>query len=62
MEDALARPAAVALIEPRQVGKTTLAQQLGDNRRAVYLDTYPLPDGVEAVGLTGLIERLAALS
>ena len=38
VEEALARQAAVALIGPRQVGKTTLAQQLGDPRQAVYLD------------------------
>ena len=36
--DALDRQAAVALIGPRQVGKTTLAQEIGEERRALYLD------------------------
>lgn len=35
---ALARQAAVALIGPRQVGKTTLALQIGGSERALYLD------------------------
>jgi uncharacterized protein len=35
---ALARQAAVALIGPRQVGKTTLAQEIGHERGALYLD------------------------
>ncbi|MEJ2756292.1 MAG: ATP-binding protein, partial [Gammaproteobacteria bacterium] len=35
---ALARQAAVALIGPRQVGKTTLALEIGQERDAVYLD------------------------
>ncbi len=36
--DALDRQAAVALIGPRQVGKTTLAQEIGEERGALYLD------------------------
>ena len=36
--DALKRQAAVALIGPRQVGKTTLAQEIGGERGALYLD------------------------
>lgn len=35
---ALARQAAVALLGPRQVGKTTLALALGEERNALYLD------------------------
>jgi len=35
---ALARQAAVALLGPRQVGKTTLAQQIGARQNAMYLD------------------------
>ncbi len=35
---ALDRQAAVALIGPRQVGKTTLARGIGDERGALYLD------------------------
>lgn len=38
VEDALSRQAAVALIGPRQVGKTTLALALGEKRGALYLD------------------------
>lgn len=38
IEESLARQAAVALIGPRQVGKTTLAQELGVARQALYLD------------------------
>jgi predicted AAA+ superfamily ATPase len=38
VESALNRQAAVALIGPRQVGKTTLARLIGDQRQAVYLD------------------------
>ncbi len=38
VEDALRRQAAVALIGPRQAGKTTLALQLAASRDALYLD------------------------
>ncbi len=38
IERALARQAAVALIGPRQVGKTTLAQEIAESRPALYLD------------------------
>ena len=38
VEDALRRQAAVALIGPRQVGKTTLALDIGRKHNAVYLD------------------------
>ncbi len=38
VEQALARQAAVALIGPRQAGKTTLALQIGEARGALYLD------------------------
>lgn len=40
--EALDRQAAVALIGPRQVGKTTLAQEIAEERDALYLD---LEDG-----------------
>ena len=36
--DALRRQAAVALIGPRQVGKTTLAHELAEGSDALYLD------------------------
>ena len=38
VEAALDRQAAVALIGPRQVGKTTLALEIGKRRNALYLD------------------------
>ncbi len=37
-EDALRRQAAVAIIGPRQVGKTTLALKIGEAHDALYLD------------------------
>lgn len=41
---ALRRQAAVALIGPRQVGKTTLALDIAEDREAVYLDLEALED------------------
>ena len=38
IEEALENQAGVVLLEPRQVGKTTLAQDIAENRDAVYLD------------------------
>jgi hypothetical protein len=38
VQDALSRQAAVALIGPRQVGKTTLALRIGEQANALYLD------------------------
>lgn len=38
VEAALAEQAGVVLLGPRQVGKTTLAQDIGETRDAVYLD------------------------
>ncbi len=38
VKEALSRQAAVALIGPRQVGKTTLALEIGDEYGALYLD------------------------
>lgn len=38
VEEALGRQAVVAIIGPRQVGKTTLAHEIGDKRNALYLD------------------------
>lgn len=40
----LTRQAAVALIGPRQVGKTTLALQLGEAQNALYLDLEDIQD------------------
>jgi len=44
VEAALARQAAVALIGPRQVGKTTLALDIGAERPSLYLDLEALAD------------------
>ncbi|WP_300381471.1 ATP-binding protein [Henriciella sp.] len=44
VEKALRREAAVALIGPRQVGKTTLAREIGDASPSVYLDLESTPD------------------
>jgi uncharacterized protein len=38
IDNTLSRQAAVALIGPRQVGKTTLALQLAESRPSLYLD------------------------
>ena len=38
VEDRLSRLPAVALLGPRQVGKTTLARSIGESRRGTYLD------------------------
>lgn len=38
LSERLAEMPAVALLGPRQVGKTTLAQQIGDERASLYLD------------------------
>ena len=42
--DALDRQAAVALIGPHQAGKTTLAQEIGNNSDALYLDLEDIDD------------------
>lgn len=44
VETALKRQAAVALIGPRQVGKTTLALEIGRQKNAVYLDLQDFDD------------------
>ncbi|MEP3637045.1 MAG: AAA family ATPase [Paracoccaceae bacterium] len=41
---ALGNQAGVVLLGPRQVGKTTLAQDIADTRDAVYLDMERLAD------------------
>jgi len=37
---ALSRQSCVALLGPRQVGKTTLARTVAEERDALYLDLY----------------------
>ena len=55
---ALDRQAAVALIGPRQVGKTTLARVLGDERDALYLDLEDREDRLKLVSPRLYLERL----
>ena len=44
VEDALTRQAAVAVMGPRQVGKTTLALEIADGRPSIYLDLEATSD------------------
>ena len=44
VEDALDAQAGVVLLGPRQVGKTTLAQDIAETREAVYLDIERIAD------------------
>ncbi len=44
VKEALLRQAAVALIGPRQVGKTTLARQLALEQKSIYLDLETVED------------------
>jgi predicted AAA+ superfamily ATPase len=44
IESALARQAAVALLGPRQAGKTTLALMVAETRRSIYLDLESAQD------------------
>jgi len=61
----LSRQAAVALIGPRQVGKTTLAVEIGEEYGAVYLDLESAEDRARlsdpALYLRGLDDRLIIL-
>ena len=65
IESALNRQAAVALIGPRQVGKTTLALEIGRSRNALYLDLEDRDDRTRlaepALFLDNLEERLVIL-
>lgn len=65
VESALLRQAAVALIGPRQVGKTTLALEIGRTRNALYLDLEDRDDRARlaepALFLDHLEDRLVIL-
>ena len=65
IEAALARQAAVALIGPRQVGKTTLALQIAAGRPSVYLDLERLEDRAKLANpelyLQGHVDELVIL-
>jgi uncharacterized protein len=59
VRDALDRQAAVALIGPRQVGKTTLARAIGAERGAVYLDLENREDRDKLISPRLYLERFA---
>jgi hypothetical protein len=65
IRQALARQAAVALIGPRQVGKTTLALKIGESEEALYLDLESRADRSKladpALFLQGYEDRLVIL-
>ncbi|MGH6899637.1 MAG: ATP-binding protein [Geminicoccaceae bacterium] len=65
VHDALGRQAAVALIGPRQVGKTTLAHEIADDSDALYLDLEARADRDKladpALFLRGYEDRLVIL-
>ena len=47
VSEALGRQAAVGLIGPRQVGKTTLAWRIAESRDALYLDLESSADRIK---------------
>ena len=64
--EAVERQPAVALIGPRQVGKTPWPLDIAEQRPTVYLDfeapvedRYALSQGVAAIGVRELAEELA---
>ncbi|ABM38403.1 ATP-binding protein [Polaromonas naphthalenivorans] len=65
VRQALSRQASVALIGPRQVGKTTLALQIGEEQNALYLDLEDIQERDKlinaAVFLSAYEDRLVIL-
>ena len=65
IDEALRRQAAVALLGPRQVGKTTLALEIGRTRDALYLDLEDRDDRSRlanpALFLESFVDRLVIL-
>jgi len=65
VQDALGRQAAVALLGPRQVGKTTLALDIAERSHALYLDLEAPQDRAKlsdaALFLRGYEDRLVVL-
>lgn len=65
LSDAIAHSPAVALLGPRQVGKTTLAMQVGEQEHALYLDLESEQDRAKLsqpeLYLTDHLDRLVIL-
>lgn len=65
VRDALQRQAAVAIIGPRQVGKTTLAQDIAEETPSIYLDLEAIEDRAKltdpALFLRAYEDRLVVL-
>lgn len=65
VRQALASQASVALMGPRQVGKTTLALQIGEEQNALYLDLEDIQEREKlsnaAVFLAAYEDRLVIL-
>ncbi len=59
VEEALRRQAAVGLIGPRQVGKTTLALAIGQQLNAIYLDLEDPDDRARLASPTLFLENVA---
>jgi predicted AAA+ superfamily ATPase len=57
VQSALSRQAAVALIGPRQVGKTTLARMIGEQQNALYLDLEDREDRAKLASPRLYLER-----
>ena len=57
IENALNRQPAIAIIGPRQVGKTTLALDLADSREALYLDLESFEDRQKLTSPVAFLER-----
>ncbi len=55
LDEALARQASVALIGPRQAGKTTLARAIGDSRPSLYLDLESERDRAKLADPSGFL-------
>jgi len=55
--EALNRNPAVALLGPRQVGKTTLALQVGDTRPSLYLDLEDVADRAKLTDAKGYLQQ-----
>ena len=58
VRDLLTRHAAVGLLGPRQIGKTTLALELGKERDSVYVDLESPSDAAKLTEPEMFLERV----